>query len=74
VIEDMRKDLIDFRNLQEIACRRAVQDAIKVEIDVLLMRLESLKDHEVEVNWCSVNKGGRRSVFRKLSERTAGFE
>jgi hypothetical protein len=40
-----------------------MQDAIQVEIDVLLIRLESLKDHEVKVNWCSVNKGGRRSLL-----------
>jgi hypothetical protein len=31
--------------------KRSVQDAIQVEINVLLIRLESLKDHEVEVNW-----------------------
>jgi hypothetical protein len=63
VIEDMRKDLVEFRNLQEIACRKAVQDAVQVEINVLLIRLESLKNHEVEVNWFSVNKGGRRPVL-----------
>jgi hypothetical protein len=41
VIEDMRKDLVEFRNLQEIACCKAVQDAMQVEINVLLIRLES---------------------------------
>jgi hypothetical protein len=30
VIENLRKDIVEFGNLQEIACRQAVKDAIQV--------------------------------------------
>jgi hypothetical protein len=39
VTENLRKDLAEFGNLQEIACRQAVKDAIQVEINVLLIIL-----------------------------------
>jgi hypothetical protein len=63
VTENLRKDLVEFGNLQEIVCRQAVKDAIQVEINVSVIRLESLKDHENEVNWSRVTKGGRRPVL-----------
>jgi hypothetical protein len=63
VIENLRKDLEEFGNLQELASHKAVKDAIQVEINVLLVRMESFKDHENEVKWCKVTKGRRRPVL-----------
>jgi hypothetical protein len=73
-IENLRRDLEEFGNLQEMARCQAVKDAIQVEINVLLVRIKSLKvqtcnSHENEDDWCKVARGRKRPVLVKCQQK-----